>query len=592
MAKQGEATLLLRIKQVGADVLDRMVITFGDLINAAKWLANALQEPLRAWREQELATNQLNTAMVNQGVYTRELAASYASMAEELAKVTLYEDNAIIKAQAILQAYLGQTKITKELVQATLDLASAKGMDLASAAELVGKSIGTSTNALGRHGVAIDTTASKQERLSQVLTAIEKKWHGQAEAAASGTGVFLQVQKSVGELAENLGQRLSPVLELAAKQVLKFTTNTQNSGPVIEGIANVMLVLIKAGDIVVTTFQTLGNSIGAIFAALSVPVSLNVKKMWEQVKAISDAANADNEAAEKAHQDRMLSYDNAFHAKKVEEVQKTNELIRQSNENKRAVAADQSAVDAANEALRMEQERLGLETHLQSLSDAELAGRLRKVNDALAIEQDATTRFKLEQQKQLLNQNLNNEEIKRSEEALYKFKEERRRLDIENQKSTFATIATLQSANNGVLAAIGKAAAITQIAIDTPVAIGRALAAFPPPFNFAAAGLVGAAMAAQAARVAGIPLAEGGIVRATPGGIQATIGEGGRDEAVIPLDSPEAQGRLGGGGVTVHFNGPVMGDPSQAREFAIALDRELVKLRRDGESLAFDSRIT
>ena len=31
-------------------------------------------------------------------------------------------------------------------------------------------------------------------------------------------------------------------------------------------------------------------------------------------------------------------------------------------------------------------------------------------------------------------------------------------------------------------------------------------------------------------------LAEGGIVKARPGGILANIGEGGKDEAVIPLD--------------------------------------------------------
>lgn len=83
---------------------------------------------------------------------------------------------------------------------------------------------------------------------------------------------------------------------------------------------------------------------------------------------------------------------------------------------------------------------------------------------------------------------------------------------IQNRKDTFSTIASLSSANNKTLASIGKAAGITQIAIDTPVAVSKALAAFPPPFNFVAAGLVGAAMAAQAARIAGVAFADGGIV--------------------------------------------------------------------------------
>lgn len=93
--------------------------------------------------------------------------------------------------------------------------------------------------------------------------------------------------------------------------------------------------------------------------------------------------------------------------------------------------------------------------------------------------------------------------------------EEEKRISKEreaNQKDTIATIATLSQSGNKTLAAIGKAAGITQIAIDTPVAISKALAAFPPPFNFAAATAVGAAMAAQASRIAGVQFENGGVV--------------------------------------------------------------------------------
>lgn len=171
-----------------------------------------------------------------------------------------------------------------------------------------------------------------------------------------------------------------------------------------------------------------------------------------------------------------------------------------------------------------------------------------------------------------------------AEEMLNKSKENARR-------DSLSTIATLQQSGNKTMAAIGKAAALTQIAIDTPVAIGRALAAFPPPFNFAAAAAVGAAMAAQAARVSGIALAEGGVVRATPGGIQATIGEGGRDEAVVPLPDDFDPDQGLGSGMTINFNGAILGDRAQAREFARVIDEELLNLRRSNESVAFDSDV-
>jgi hypothetical protein len=50
-------------------------------------------------------------------------------------------------------------------------------------------------------------------------------------------------------------------------------------------------------------------------------------------------------------------------------------------------------------------------------------------------------------------------------------------------------------------------------------------------------------------------LADGGIVKASPGGTLALIGEGGQDEAVIPLDR---MGSMGGGDVNIYVNG---GDP-------------------------------
>jgi hypothetical protein len=47
-------------------------------------------------------------------------------------------------------------------------------------------------------------------------------------------------------------------------------------------------------------------------------------------------------------------------------------------------------------------------------------------------------------------------------------------------------------------------------------------------------------------------MADGGIIRHSPGGTLALIGEGGRDEAVIPLDRA---GSMGGGDVNIYVQG-------------------------------------
>jgi hypothetical protein len=82
---------------------------------------------------------------------------------------------------------------------------------------------------------------------------------------------------------------------------------------------------------------------------------------------------------------------------------------------------------------------------------------------------------------------------------------------VKNQSDTLSTIATLQNSSNRELAMIGKAAAITQIAIATPEAVAKAYT-LGPIAGPIAAGLVYTAMAAQAAQVAGVKFADGGIV--------------------------------------------------------------------------------
>jgi tape measure domain-containing protein len=101
--------------------------------------------------------------------------------------------------------------------------------------------------------------------------------------------------------------------------------------------------------------------------------------------------------------------------------------------------------------------------------------------------------------------------IKAEQEATKKQKEEDDKR-VSDRKSTLSTIATLQGSSNKTLVALGKAAALASIAIDGPAAVTKALNAAPPPFNFALAATVAAAVAAQAAKVAGVGFQDGGIV--------------------------------------------------------------------------------
>lgn len=71
---------------------------------------------------------------------------------------------------------------------------------------------------------------------------------------------------------------------------------------------------------------------------------------------------------------------------------------------------------------------------------------------------------------------------------------------------------------------------------------------FTNPMGYAEIAASAALVAGSRAALSQIKLAKGGIVMPQAGGIQATIGEAGKPEAVIPLDDKRSQQMLGGGG--------------------------------------------
>lgn len=86
---------------------------------------------------------------------------------------------------------------------------------------------------------------------------------------------------------------------------------------------------------------------------------------------------------------------------------------------------------------------------------------------------------------------------------------------LSSASSFFGTLASLQDSSNKELAAIGKAAAIAQATMDGYVAVQKALASAPPPFNYALAAAVGVVAAANVAKIAG--MADGGPVQGVGG---------------------------------------------------------------------------
>jgi len=169
-------------------------------------VANFGKESLKAYNIQAQAETKLLTALKGREDAQKRLI----KQAQDLQKQTLFGDEETIKAQSLIAAFVKQEDQIKKVIPLVQDLATAKGMDLAGAADLVSKTLGSSTNALSRYGIQVEGAVGSSERLESLMHGLEEAFGGQAEAAAkAGTGGLTQLSNVWGDIKEKAGEALS-----------------------------------------------------------------------------------------------------------------------------------------------------------------------------------------------------------------------------------------------------------------------------------------------------------------------------------------------------------------------------------------------
>lgn len=179
-------------------------------VQGIRMVINYSNQAVEAFRVQERAVLQLNQTLQNAGVYSYEYSQNIQQLASEIQGYSNFGDEAIIKAQALGQAYIGNTKITKELTKAVVDFAAATGMDLESAFTLVGKSIGSQTNALGRYGISLQKGMSDSQKMEAITRQLGQRYEG---TAAKMADTSVQLKNALGDLSEQFGKALNPAVK-------------------------------------------------------------------------------------------------------------------------------------------------------------------------------------------------------------------------------------------------------------------------------------------------------------------------------------------------------------------------------------------
>lgn len=178
------------------------------------------------------------------------------------------------------------------------------------------------------------------------------------------------------------------------------------------------------------------------------------------------------------------------------------------------------------EETKLEQARSDVLNSIQGPQE-EFINQIRAINQLLAeglITQGEATRYLVEQNDTLLQGTIEAQQAWVSQyQETYRQIDELRQADLiseqtanqlkaraqyeltqkqlQNAQTFFGSLATLSRSENKKLAAIGKAAAVTQATIDGVLAVQKALSSAPPPVNFALAAAVGVAAAANVAQI-------------------------------------------------------------------------------------------
>jgi hypothetical protein len=198
MGKKEEVQVVVSAKDLASDALTKIGGILAATFSVAA-IAAFGKAAVDSASEQEQAEIKLAQALgrTSQGLLDQ---------ASALQKTTKFADEQIIAAQASLAMFTKNEAQLKQLTKATLDFAAAKGMDLTSAADIVGKSLGSEASMLGRYGVATEGAANSTARFTSIMEGLGARFGGQAEAQANTfSGSIAKMKNQFGETLEVIG---------------------------------------------------------------------------------------------------------------------------------------------------------------------------------------------------------------------------------------------------------------------------------------------------------------------------------------------------------------------------------------------------
>lgn len=243
MASGKLASLLIKIAANGAEAekeirkLERKVNDFGKKMKeAGTKMSTYLTAPIvaagavavRSANQQLQAEQRLLTALNGR----KDVQERLMQQAAELQSRSIYGDEAIIEQQAFLAALgLTETQINAT-INAAAQLSAALGMEFSSAVRNLSKTYSGLAGELGESIPALRNLTAEEMAAGAAIAYVNDNYKGFAETAAkTGTGPLLQLKNTLGDLAEQFGTILVPVIQKLATKLKEIAEKFQKLSP-------------------------------------------------------------------------------------------------------------------------------------------------------------------------------------------------------------------------------------------------------------------------------------------------------------------------------------------------------------------------
>jgi hypothetical protein len=459
-----------------------------------EFLRRSVQEALDASESYRHLGNELRAA----GIAFTGAEERVRAFAETQEHLTRFAESDTVQAISKI------VKVTGDLGQAMSAATLAENISSATGKEL-GESVSLVTNLLSgqQRGVMMARKefaayVGDTRDATTILRLLQKAYDGAAESEQSHAKNLAESRNEIRKSAEEIGTNLLPVVESLAKAGAIIT----------RGWAGISVVISEQLQSAAISFKSFFGAFKAIITG-----------HWADAKAIMDAGVQEMLRVEEAANAKIVAMDEATHAKRRDNIEKTHQLQARYSEEQIAKS-----------------EELAVK-YLEATDRTYEAGKAAINKEIADLQRSGIQKFQIEEngvKKTITLEQLKNAQLKKLDE-----------MRLQQAADTLQFISTLSNAKSRELVIIGKIAATAEAIINTHLAATKALAAFPPPINFGLAAAVELAGAAQVAAIAGVQLEEGGVVKGTQDGTKATIGEKGKTEAVLPLENARSMEIVG-----------------------------------------------